>query len=95
MALRHDDLDDGAPMYLVKDDYQKALATIGTIAADLGADYAVVDEREKPDQGILTNLMIRRRPKTVEDLLEIRIAVVGNVVCLLGLGDEIEIATGA
>ncbi|KAI8143821.1 hypothetical protein BJV82DRAFT_609552 [Fennellomyces sp. T-0311] len=77
--------DDGEKMMLTEDEYKKSLATIEQIVSALDADYAIVEERGKDSatrqQGVLANLMIRKRLKTVEDLLEIRIAVVGNVVC--------------
>ncbi|KAI7874571.1 P-loop containing nucleoside triphosphate hydrolase protein [Lichtheimia hyalospora FSU 10163] len=71
-------------MMLKETDYQKALTTLQEIASDLSADYAVVEEHGhdttngKP-QEIIAHLMIRKRMDSVEDLLEIRIAVVGNV----------------
>ncbi|KAI9495855.1 P-loop containing nucleoside triphosphate hydrolase protein [Zychaea mexicana] len=74
--------DDGEKMTLTDDEYQQALITVGKIVEKLDADFSTVEERGKHNQqqqGILATLMIRRRLKTVEDLLEIRIAVVGNV----------------
>lgn len=76
-------IDDGEKMTLSSDEYQQALSTIEKIVSKLDSDYSVVEERGKDPiqqkQGIVANLMIRRRLKSVEDLLEIRIAVVGNV----------------
>ncbi|KAI7858891.1 P-loop containing nucleoside triphosphate hydrolase protein [Circinella umbellata] len=71
-------------MMLNDEEYQQALTTIGTIVSKLDSDYSIVEERGKDSiqqkqQGIVSNLMIRRRLKSVEDMLEIRIAVVGNV----------------
>lgn len=78
-------IDDGTSMMLGEADYQKALTTLQTITSDLSADYAVVEERGRDTtngkpQEIVAHLMIRKRMDSVEDLLEIRIAVVGNVV---------------
>ena len=77
-------IDDGEKMTLSSDEYQQALSTIEKIVSKLDSDYSVVEERGKDpihqkQQGIVASLMIRRRLKSVEDLLEIRIAVVGNV----------------
>ncbi|CDS10978.1 hypothetical protein LRAMOSA03242 [Lichtheimia ramosa] len=76
--------DDGTSMMLGDTDYQKALTTLQAITSDLSADYAVVEEHGRDTTGgkpqeIVAHLMIRRRMDSVEDLLEIRIAVVGNV----------------
>lgn len=78
-------VDDGTSMMLGDTDYQKALTTLQAITSDLSADYAVVEEHGRDTTGgkpqeIVAHLMIRRRMDSVEDLLEIRIAVVGNVV---------------
>ncbi|KAI9269249.1 P-loop containing nucleoside triphosphate hydrolase protein [Phascolomyces articulosus] len=75
--------DDGEKMMLTDEEYKKALSTIGTVVAKLDSDYSIVEERGKDpaqkQEGTVANLMIRKRLKSVEDLLEIRIAVVGNV----------------
>ncbi|KAI9311181.1 P-loop containing nucleoside triphosphate hydrolase protein [Dichotomocladium elegans] len=82
--------DDGNSMMFTEEEYQKVLLTMARVVSDLNADYAVVEKRVrdaglKKQQDIVANLMIRKRISAVEDLLEIRIAVVGNVSTLLGV----------
>lgn len=72
-------------MELSEAEYETALKTISTLTPTLGAGYAVIEKRvvqEKAElePGVYAHLMIRRRPASVEDMLEIRVAVVGNVV---------------
>lgn len=72
-------------MNLSKEDYLKCIETITTVTDTLEADFANIDELNQidtttlDDDNIVAHLMIRKRPKSVEDLLEIRVAVVGNV----------------
>ncbi|KAG2234910.1 hypothetical protein INT48_000337 [Thamnidium elegans] len=71
------------------EDYLKCIETISTITNTLGADFADIDELNQIDSttttttrsknNIVAHLMIRKRPQSVQDLLEIRVAVVGNV----------------
>lgn len=76
-------------MNLSKEDYAKCIETITTITNKLGADFANIDElneldptlaaKQQEEGKIVAHLMIRKRPKSVEDMMEIRVAVVGNV----------------
>ncbi|KAI8365186.1 P-loop containing nucleoside triphosphate hydrolase protein [Radiomyces spectabilis] len=86
--------EDDSSMHLTKEQYQKCLTTLELVMVDLHADFADVDEINLLDQtdsqttkmstksledGVIGHVMIRKRPKSVQDMLEIRIAVVGNV----------------
>ncbi|GJJ75822.1 hypothetical protein EMPS_08180 [Entomortierella parvispora] len=97
--------EDGAPMNLTETEYQTALATVRTAAAAVGAEVAIMFEKnlgptEKTSSTSTETatvaltpaapavegetfktayLMIRKTPKSVEELLELRVAVVGNV----------------
>ncbi|KAL0082873.1 P-loop containing nucleoside triphosphate hydrolase protein [Phycomyces blakesleeanus] len=69
-------------MGLTLQEYGVCKATLGVIVKDLDAAYCELDEDpEAPNacNGEITHIMIRKKPASVEDLLEIRIAVVGNV----------------
>ncbi|GAA5797605.1 hypothetical protein HPULCUR_002995 [Helicostylum pulchrum] len=81
--------EDGSEMNLSQQDYVKCIETISTVTNTLEADFADIDELNQIDStttttarnkdNIVAHLMIRKRPKSVQDLLEIRVAVVGNV----------------
>lgn len=106
-------------MNLTIAEFQTALTTLEKVLNELGADYAIMDERDDsgpmasfststpnevdemtgneyvakftagsdvsiggttPASGKVAHLMIRKKPASVDELLEIRVAVVGNVV---------------
>lgn len=94
-------------MNLTEIEYQTALATVRTAAAAVGAEVAIMFEKnagpaDKTSSTSSTEtttvahvsaaptvegetyktayVMIRKTPKSVEELLELRVAVVGNVV---------------
>ncbi|CAO3618334.1 unnamed protein product [Mucor fragilis] len=80
--------EDGSCMNLTQDEYNKCIETIRMVADKLQADFANIDELNtldptaKPANSTTSDvyhLMIRKRPQSVQDLLEIRVAVVGNV----------------
>jgi hypothetical protein len=81
--------DNGDSMNFDKSDWDFALARLHSVTESLGADYRVLmtknvggdDEVEvSPKEKACTGkLMIRRRPNSVDDVIETRIAVVGNV----------------
>ncbi|KAG0052893.1 hypothetical protein BGZ83_001978 [Gryganskiella cystojenkinii] len=109
--------EDGAPMNLTEAEYQTALSTVRTAAAAVGAEVAIMFEKNvgladktatpapasadaatAPPVVASTSsstvegetfktayVMIRKTPKSVEELLELRVAVVGNVSTLLGV----------
>ncbi|KAI9231348.1 MAG: hypothetical protein BYD32DRAFT_467250, partial [Podila humilis] len=93
--------EDGAPMNLTDAEYQTALATVRSAAATVGAEVAIMYEKNStptnasgeatvegpaPEDVFKTAyVMIRNKPKSVEELLELRVAVVGNVSTLLGV----------
>ncbi|KAG9876327.1 GTP-binding protein 1, partial [Aureobasidium melanogenum] len=81
--------DNGDSMNFDKNDWDFALARLHTVIESLGADYQIlmtknvggdnevdVSPKEKACSG---KLMIRRRPNSVDNVIETRIAVVGNV----------------
>lgn len=98
-------------MNLTEVEYQTALTTVRTAAAVVGAEVAVMFEKNigpadkssssstEPTTATTTPastaaegeifkmayVMIRKTPKSVEELLELRVAVVGNVVCTIGM----------
>jgi len=93
-------------MNLTEVEYQTALATVRTAAAAVGAEVAIMFEKNagpaektsststeaatvapasvapavEGDTYKTAYVMIRKTPKSVEELLELRVAVVGNVV---------------
>ncbi|KAG0259567.1 hypothetical protein BG011_002552 [Mortierella polycephala] len=114
--------EDGAPMNLNDAEYQTALSTVKTAASAIGAEVAIMFEKNSgPTSGATVQVdskegdspsaptldvssmpttsttdgdqtlfktsyvMIRKIPKSVEELLELRVAVVGNVSTLLGV----------
>jgi GTPase len=77
-------------MHLSKEDYDTCVKSIRIVADKLEADFANIDElnaldptakpmQNKQEEGIVAHFMIRKKAKSVQDLLEIRVAVVGNV----------------
>lgn len=81
--------DNGDSMNFDKNDWDFALARLHSVTESLGADYRIlmtknvggddevdVSPKEKACSG---KLMIRRRPNSVDNVIETRIAVVGNV----------------
>ncbi|KAF9125375.1 hypothetical protein BGW39_007452 [Mortierella sp. 14UC] len=108
--------EDGAPMKLSDAEYETALTTVKSAAAAIGAEVAIMYEKNaglltgapapeikdkdtsaapEPSLAVSTDtdqptyktsyVMIRKTPKSVEELLELRVAVVGNVSTLLGV----------
>lgn len=84
--------DNGDAMGFTKEDWDFALKRVEEVAGKLGADCSIQmtrnvggDVEVGPAQGVKDStacsgkLMIRRRPKNVDDVIETRIAVVGNV----------------
>lgn len=80
--------DNGDSMNFEKKDWDSALARLQHVTNSLGADYRIlttknvggdtdveVNPKEKACSG---KLMIRRRPHSVDNVIETRIAVVGN-----------------
>ncbi|SAM05851.1 hypothetical protein [Absidia glauca] len=70
--------DDGTPMKLTKNDYDRCLQTILRVANELGVDCACINKTSRSDT-YSGHLMFRIIPTSVEDMLEIRVAVMGNV----------------
>ncbi|EOD44232.1 putative gtp-binding protein [Neofusicoccum parvum UCRNP2] len=82
--------DNGDPMGFSKDDWDFALARLEQAAADVNADFRVLMTRNvggdvdvgpanAKDTSVSGKLIVRHRPESVDDVIETRIAVVGNV----------------
>lgn len=81
--------DSGDSMGLTKEDWKSALERLGAGCDAAKADYKLlmtrnvggeleVGPRDAKDTGASGKLILRRRPETVDDVIETRIAVVGN-----------------
>lgn len=78
-------------MALTTDEWDAALARLQDVLAKLKADWKIlmtknvagsdveVEQESKKEKGCVGKIMIRRRPESVDDVIETRIAVVGNV----------------
>ncbi|KAF2650726.1 P-loop containing nucleoside triphosphate hydrolase protein [Lophiostoma macrostomum CBS 122681] len=82
--------DNGDPMGFSKEEWDTALQRLGEALGELGADYKVLMTRNvggdvevgpvnAKDKGACGKLILRHRPEGVDDVIETRIAVVGNV----------------
>lgn len=84
--------DSGDSMSFSLDQYKSALARIESLATQMNADCRIlltkgvggdeeIVESEGKDKAAHSSgkIMVRRRPETVDDVIETRIAVVGNV----------------
>ncbi|KAG1464659.1 hypothetical protein G6F46_000127 [Rhizopus delemar] len=78
--------EDGTPMNLTTKEYEICIANLTSLTQALGADLADLDELIQLDINKtpisaqkVSHLMIRKRPKSVQEALEVRVAVVGNV----------------
>ncbi|KAI9846963.1 MAG: hypothetical protein M1837_003319 [Sclerophora amabilis] len=80
----------GESMSLTRDEWDVAVERVRAAASNLQADCRILltrnvgGEEDAPSQlhkekGCTGSIMIRQNPKTVEDVMETRIAVVGNV----------------
>lgn len=74
------------PMGFTKEEHSFAMRSIKSVAAELKASITIllthnlgIDGEGAPDdKGANSTLLIRKQPESLEDLLEIRVAVVGN-----------------
>jgi GTPase len=82
--------DNGDSMGLSKEQWDVALERVGGVCDELKADYRILMTRNvggdvevgpanAKEKGASGKLMLRRRPESVDDVIETRIAVVGNV----------------
>ncbi|KAK7529512.1 GTP-binding protein-like protein 1 [Phyllosticta citribraziliensis] len=82
--------DNGDPMGFTREDWDFALERVTKAAADVNADSRLLMTRNvggnnevgplnTKDTSVSGKLIIRRRPESVDDVIETRIAVVGNV----------------
>lgn len=84
--------DSGESMSFSKDNWKFALERLGKVCDGLKADYKIlmtrnvsddevleVGPRDAKDTGCSGKLILRKRPENVDDVIETRIAVVGNV----------------
>ncbi|KAF8535331.1 GTP-binding protein-like protein 1 [Trichophaea hybrida] len=77
----------GESMALTLEEYGKAFAYVQDVARELKAGVRVLLSKntgaetdvESPSKDSCSKVMIRRQPETIDELLEIRVAVVGNV----------------
>lgn len=81
--------DNGDSMGFSKEEWDKALARLRSCASALNADVRLlmtrntggeedVEGTNRKDKGVCGRFMIRKRPESVDDVIETRIAVVGN-----------------
>lgn len=81
--------DNGEHMGFSRSDWDTALARVDEACETVKADYKIlitrnlegeldVGPRDAKDTGVSGKLMLRRRPESVDDVIETRIAVVGN-----------------
>ncbi|PWW79476.1 P-loop containing nucleoside triphosphate hydrolase protein [Tuber magnatum] len=74
-------------MEFTKEEYERAIQAVKTAAAEIRAAVTVLItsnlgvDGEKPTdgKGVTSTVLIRQKPESLEGLLEIRVAVVGNV----------------
>ncbi|KAK5000098.1 hypothetical protein LTR66_000998 [Elasticomyces elasticus] len=82
--------DSGDSMGFTKEDWDFALARLQQTCATIGADYRIlmtknvggdveVETLNPKDKSASGKIMIRRKPTSADDVIETRIAVVGNV----------------
>lgn len=82
--------DNGDSMALSTEEWDASLARLQAVLGKLKADWKILltknvpnseveIEQEKKEKGCVGKIMIRRRPESVDDVIETRIAVVGNV----------------
>ncbi|KAI9749860.1 MAG: hypothetical protein M4579_006707 [Chaenotheca gracillima] len=80
----------GESMLLTKDEWEVAVDRLQAAAGNLQADCQIqltrnvggdmeAESQNNKEKGCTGTIVIRRRPETVEDVIETRIAVVGNV----------------
>jgi hypothetical protein len=81
--------DSGDSMGFTKDLWNFALERIGMVCEKIQADYKMlmtrnvggdveVGPRDAKDTGFSGKMILRQRPQSVDDVIETRIAVVGN-----------------
>lgn len=81
--------DTGDSMGFTKDVWDAAVERIGTVCEQIKADYKMlltrnvggdieVGPRDAKDTGCSGKMILRKRPESVDDVIETRIAVVGN-----------------
>jgi GTPase len=81
--------DNGDSMNLSKEEWEAALKRVGGVCETLKADYKILMTRNvggdvevgsasPKEKGVSGKLILRRRPDSVDDVIETRIAVVGN-----------------
>jgi GTPase len=90
--------DNGDSMGFSKETWESALDRIGTVCEQLKTDYKLlmtrnvggdveVGPRDAKETGASGKMILRQRPESVDDVIETRIAVVGN-------GESFEAWTG-
>lgn len=69
----------GDNMGLGREDYERALARLREVSKEMKCAVTVLLESEA--EGWSSKVLVRRHPDVIEELLEIRVAVVGNGRC--------------
>lgn len=91
--------DNGESMGFSKEQWEVSLTRLRKAANMLKADCRILMTRNvggeeevgpinEKDKGCTGKILIRKNPDTVEDVIETRIAVVGNGMCPTGIGSE-------
>jgi GTPase len=81
--------DSGESMGFTRENWDLALARVGAACETVKADYKLlitrnvggdveVGARDAKDTGLCAKMLLRRRPESVDHVIETRIAVVGN-----------------
>ena len=69
----------GDSMGLSKEEYDKALGRLKDVSKEMKCAVTVLLETEgQGTEGFNAKVLVRRQPEVIEELLEIRVAVVGN-----------------
>jgi len=70
----------GDNMGLGKEDYEKALGRLREVSKEMKCAVTVLLEEEgaATTEGFSAKALVRKQPESIEELLEIRVAVVGN-----------------
>jgi len=70
---------DGSNMGLGKEEYEKALGRLREVSKEMKCAVTVLlEEGVAETEGFSAKVLVRRQPQSIEELLEIRVAVVGN-----------------
>ena len=72
----------GDNMGLGKEEYEKALGRLREVSKEMMCAVTVLlEEGAAANEGFSAKVLVRKQPESIEELLEIRVAVVGNGRC--------------